>query len=79
MCYVPPFQGYGELGRRCAQVAGVPRVALRSTLGYLIMPRWGERSRGKNSGTVPGFFWDCPRVFLDLGRTGGWDTQPYPG
>jgi hypothetical protein len=55
MCYVSPFQGLGELGRR-TQVAGVPRVALRSTLGYLIMPRWGERSRGKNSGTVPGFF-----------------------
>ena len=44
MCYVSPFQGLGELGRRRAQVAGVPRVALRSTLGYLIMPRWGERS-----------------------------------
>ena len=56
MCYVSPFQGLGELGRRRAQVAGVPRVALRSTLGYLIMPRWGERSRGKNSGTVPGVF-----------------------
>ena len=62
MCYVSPFQGFGELGRRRAQVAGVPRVALRSTLGYLIMPRWGERSRGKNSGTEktrglsPGFF-----------------------
>ena len=56
MCYVSPFQGFGELGRRRAQVAGVPRVALRSTLGYLIMPRWGERSRGKNSGTVPGVF-----------------------
>ena len=51
MCYVSPFQGLGELGRRRAQVAGVPRVALRSTLGYLIMPRWGERSRVKNSGT----------------------------
>jgi len=48
--------GLGELGRRRAKVAGVPRVALRSTLGYLIMPRWGERSRGKNSGTVPGVF-----------------------
>ena len=56
MCYVSPFQGLGELGRRRAQVAGVPRVALRSTLGYPIMPRWGERSRGKNPGTVPGFF-----------------------
>jgi hypothetical protein len=56
MCYVSPFQGFGELGRRRTQVAGVPRVALRSTLGYLIMPRWGERSRGKNPGTVPGFF-----------------------
>jgi hypothetical protein len=56
MCYVSPFQGFAELGRRRTQVAGVPRVALRSTLGYLIMPRWGERSRGKNSGTVPGFF-----------------------
>ena len=22
---------------------------------------------------------DCPRVFLDLGRTVGWHTQPYPG
>jgi hypothetical protein len=55
MCYISPFQGLGELGRRRAQVACVPRVALRSTLGYLIMPRWGERSRGKNSGTVPGF------------------------
>jgi hypothetical protein len=53
MCYVSPFQGFGELGRRRTQVAGVPRVALRSTLGYLIMPRWGERSRGKNPGTVP--------------------------
>jgi hypothetical protein len=38
MCYVSPFQGFGELGRRRAQVAGVPRVALRSTLGYLICP-----------------------------------------
>ena len=38
MCYVSPFQGFGELGRRRAQVARVPRVALRSTLGYLIMP-----------------------------------------
>ena len=56
MCYVSPFQGLGELLRRRAQVAGVPRVALRSTLGYLIMPRWGERSRAKNSGTVPGVF-----------------------
>ena len=60
MCYVSPFQGLGELGRRRAQVAGVPRVALRSTLGCLIMPRWGERSRGKNSCKKPG---DCPRVF----------------
>ena len=59
MCYVSPFQGFGELGRRRAQVAGVPRVALRSTLGYLIMPRWGERSRGKNSCKKHG---DCPRV-----------------
>ncbi len=31
-------------GRRCTQGDGAPRVALRSTLGYLIMPRWGERS-----------------------------------
>ena len=62
MCYVSPFQGLGELGRRRAQVAGVPRVALRSTLGYLIMPRWGERSRGKNSGTVPGFFPLCKLI-----------------
>ena len=42
--HVSPFQGLGELGRRLTQVAGAPRVALRSTLGYLIMPRWGERS-----------------------------------
>ena len=56
MCYVSPFQGLGELGRRRAQVAGEPRVALRFTLGYLIMPRWGERSRGKTSETVPGVF-----------------------
>ena len=42
--HVSPFQGFCELGRRRTQVAGVPRVALRSTLGYLIMPRWGERS-----------------------------------
>ncbi len=53
MCYVSPFQGLGELGRRRAQVAGVPRVALRSTLGYLIMPRWGERSRGSYRGSSP--------------------------
>jgi hypothetical protein len=53
MCYVSPFQGVGELGRRRAQVAGVPRVALRSTLGYLIMPRWGERSRGSHRGSSP--------------------------
>ena len=45
MRYVPPFQGFGELGRRGTQRDGVrPRVALRSTLGYLIMPLWGERS-----------------------------------
>jgi hypothetical protein len=25
-------------------ISSAPRVALRSTLGYLIMPRWGERS-----------------------------------
>ena len=66
MCYVSPFQGLGELGRRRAQVAEVPRVALRSTLGYLIMPRWGERSRGKNSGTVPGFF----PLYVPPNRTG---------
>jgi len=53
MCYVSPFQGLGELGRRRAKVAGVPRVALRSTLGYLIMPRWGERSRGSYRGSSP--------------------------
>ena len=29
---------------RTTQGGGAPRVALRSTLGYLIMPRWGERS-----------------------------------
>ena len=54
--HVSPFQGFGELGRRRTQRDGVrprvmaydpgwrfaPRVALRSTLGYLIMPRWGE-------------------------------------
>jgi hypothetical protein len=60
MCYVSPFQGLGELGRRRAQVAGVPRVALRSTLGYLICPVGAndpvENTRVKNSGTVPGFF-----------------------
>ena len=45
MRYVPPFQGFGELGRRGTQRDGVrPRVPLRSTLGYLILPRWGERS-----------------------------------
>jgi hypothetical protein len=42
--HVSPFQGFGESERRRTQVAGVPRVALRSTLGYLIMPRWGKRS-----------------------------------
>ena len=43
--HVPPFQGFGELGHRRTQGDRVqPRVALRSTLGYLIMPRWGERS-----------------------------------
>jgi hypothetical protein len=43
--HVSPFQGFGELGRRLTQGDRVrPRVALRSTLGYLIMPRWGERS-----------------------------------
>ena len=61
MCYVSPFQGLGELGRRRAQVAGVPRVALRSTLGYLIKPRWGERSGygsvfEKTRGLSPVFF-----------------------
>ena len=41
--HVRPFQGFGELGRRLTQGDRVPpRVALRSTLGYLIMPRWGE-------------------------------------
>ena len=30
-----------HLGRRRTQVVSAPRVALRSTLGYLIMPRWG--------------------------------------
>jgi hypothetical protein len=72
MCYVSPFQGLGELGRRRAQVAGVPRVALRSTLGYLIMPRWGERSRGKNSRKKHG---DCPRVFSSLLRAGACDQS----
>ena len=66
MCYVSPFQGFGELGRRRAQVAGVPRVALRFTLGYLIMPRWGERSRGKTSETVPGVF----PLYVPPNRTG---------
>jgi hypothetical protein len=43
--HVSPFQGFGELGRRRTQRDGVrPRVALRSTLGYLIKPRWGGRS-----------------------------------
>jgi len=43
--HVRPFQGFGELGRRRTQGDRVrPRVALRSTLGYLIMPRWGKRS-----------------------------------
>jgi hypothetical protein len=40
--HVSPFQGFGELGLRRTQGASAPRVALRSTLGYLIMPRWGE-------------------------------------
>ena len=66
MCYVSPFQGLGELLRRRAQVAGVPRVALRSTLGYLIVPRWGERSRVKNSGTVPGFLQHSVPPFRQL-------------
>jgi len=74
MCYVSPFQGLGELLRRRAQVAGVPRVALRSTLGYLILPRWGERSCGKNSGTVPGVFQHSVppfrQVYVPPNRTG---------
>jgi hypothetical protein len=44
MRYVPPFQGVRELGRRRTQVASAPRMPLRSTLGDLMMPRWGERS-----------------------------------
>ena len=35
-------------------------MALRSTLGYLIMPRWGERS---GYGSVFKKLGDCPRVF----------------
>ncbi|MFZ4080629.1 MAG: hypothetical protein ACOYKN_05340, partial [Pirellula sp.] len=31
--HVSPFQGFGKSGHRRTQVAGVPRVALRSTLG----------------------------------------------
>ena len=42
---VSPFQGFGESERRLTQGDRVrPRVALRSTLGYLILPLWGERS-----------------------------------
>ena len=52
MCYVSPFQGLGELGRRRAQVAVVPKLALRSPLGYLIMPRLGRTIPGK----LPGKF-----------------------
>ena len=79
MCYVSPFQGLGELGRRRAQVAGVPRVALRSTLGYLIMPRWGERS-GCGSVLIahrrrPKLWWVirdgiCPMVLCPNGAAG---------
>ena len=32
-----------------------PRVALRSTLGYFILPRWGERSDDKTRGLSPRF------------------------
>ena len=57
MRYVPPFQGFGEFGRRGTQRDGVrPRVALRSTLGYLIMPRWGGGMmihRARSDGLLP--------------------------
>ncbi len=63
MCYVSPFQGLGELGRRRAQVAGVPRVALRSTLGYLYTPL-GRTIPWKKPG-------DCPRFFSKQQATHG--------
>jgi hypothetical protein len=43
-------------GRWCTQVAIAPRVALRSTLGYLIMPRWGGGMvihRTRSDGLLP--------------------------
>ena len=61
MRYVSPFQGLGEMERRRIQGDRVrPRVALRSTLGYLIMPLWGDRS---GYGSVFKKLGDCPRVF----------------
>jgi hypothetical protein len=45
-----PFRAWANWG---AGAPSVPRVALRSTLGYLIMPRWGERSRGSYRGSSP--------------------------
>jgi hypothetical protein len=55
--FVSPFQGFGELGRRRTQGDGVrPRVALRSTLGYLIKPRWGSGMmihRARSDGLLP--------------------------
>jgi hypothetical protein len=80
MRYVPPFQGFGELGRRGTQRDGVrPRVALRSTLGYLIMPLWGERS-GYGSVLIahcrrPKLWWVirdcvCPMVLCPNGAAG---------
>ena len=39
MCYVSPFQGFGELGRRPTQGDGVrPRVALRTQGGASLYP-----------------------------------------
>ena len=43
------------MGRRCSRRASVPRAALRSALGYLLLPLWGGRIDGY--GWQPGSDW----------------------
>jgi len=72
------------LGRaiQCSRRASVPRAALRSALGYLLLPLWGRRVRWirkssvitQNAGTVPGYFLMVCRPAGPRANKGGHST-----
>ena len=45
-CALPWAVSLCPVGADAVMVRDVPRVALRSTLGYLLMPRWGRSGDG---------------------------------